>query len=179
MMPTAEALCASSGAAGGKIKADAFLSSGRGARHCRGTRGCHRPATPSTALPPLARQQAVGRERCQQPAAPRRNNFFNLTSRPRAANEEPGLRFLWQLVFLKMQNKVREGAGPAPCSARARRTVQALRGAGVVLAALRASTGMGTSSCTVGSSDCDCKWQFAARSSDSVSGASWVPYKLL
>lgn len=119
-MPTAEALCASSGAAGGKIKADAFLSSERGARHCRGTRGCHCPATPGTALPPLAGQEAVGQERCQQHAAPRRNNFFHLTSRPRAANEEPGLWFLWQLVFLKMQNKVREGAGPAPRSPRAR-----------------------------------------------------------
>lgn len=66
------------------MKANAFSSSGRDARHCCGARECHwgpgkqlagcgmrgRPTTPGTALLPLAEQEAVGWERCQQPAAP-------------------------------------------------------------------------------------------------------------
>lgn len=39
----------------------------------------------------------------------RGSSSFHLTSRPRAANEESGLWFLWQLVFPKIQNKGPEG----------------------------------------------------------------------
>lgn len=46
----------------------------------------------------------------------RGSSSFHLTSRPRAANEESGLWFLWQLVFPKIQNKGPEGPILLPAS---------------------------------------------------------------
>lgn len=86
----------------GNVKAGALLQLGS---HCNthpcpwGSRGY--AATLGTAL--SASSRAGGHRGW------RGNSSFHLTSRPRAANEEPGLWFLWQLVFLKIQNKRREG----------------------------------------------------------------------
>lgn len=86
----------------GNEKASAFLQL---RSHCNthprpwGSRGF--AATPGTALP------ASGRAGGQW--GWRGSSSFHLTSRPRAANEESGLWFLWQLVFPKIQNKGPEG----------------------------------------------------------------------